>query len=428
MKRIVVLFFFIILFEELTQTISGQPVVNFTLPDSSCVGTQINITNLTTGGSTFYWNFCSGNTNNDPSGSNIGDPGGLLNVPTYITLVQDGNDCYSFISCQFAGIIRYSYGSSFDNYPISWTDLGTFGGLLGNNIEGIQVKKDNGNWYGFVNDYSTLVRLNFGSSLANTPTATDLGPFTGLLMLHGLVVTQEGTTWLAFATCTLGDKFVRFNFGNSLTNIPVLTDFGNFGVMTQPGPLCIIQDNSLWYGFAGDNVLIRLRFGTSLLNTPTAENLGNSGVDGLTIIRDCDTVSGYCTNYSTSVLSKLIFTGGVGGSVTVQILGNIGDLNQPHSFSEIFRQNDTLFAYITDRGSFTISKLTFPPCNNATIPSSVLFTPPPFSYNQPGTYNVHLTVDEGLPDQVDLCKIIVIVPPPEVDLGPDRSICPGQTN
>jgi gliding motility-associated-like protein len=410
-------------------SISGQPVVDFTLPDSSCVGAQINITNLTTGGSTFYWNFCSGNANSDPTGVNIGNAGNLLDVPTYITLVQDGNNYYSFISCQFAGIIRYFHGTSFSHNPISWTNLGTFG-LLGNHIEGIQVKKDNGNWVGFVCNNTTLVRLNFGTSLANTPTATDVGPFAGLDMLHGLIVLKEGTTWLAFATCSTGNKFVKFNFGTTLNNIPILTDFGTLGVISNPAPLCIVQENLLWYALLNCNNinLVRLSFGNSLLNVPTGENLGNPGgynlAGGLSILRDCDLTSGYFTNYLTNgQLGKLIFTGGVTGTVTGQILGNIGNLNLPHSFSEIFRQNDTLFAYITNRGSNTLTRLTFPPCANASVPSSTLFNPLPFSYNQPGTYNVRLIVNEGMPDQVSLCKTIVIGPVPVVDLGPDRIFC-----
>jgi uncharacterized protein (TIGR02145 family) len=429
MKRIES-FYIIIILLGIQFTISGQPIVNFTLPDSSCVGAQISITNLTTGGSTFFWNFCSGNTNTDPTGVNIGNSGNLLDVPTYITLVQDGNDCYSFISCQVAGIIRYYHGTSFSHNPISWTNLGKFG-ILGNNIEGIQVKKDNGLWYGFVCNNTTLVRLDFGASLANTPTAIDLGPFTGLNMLHGLDVIKEGTTWLGFANCSTGDKFVRFNFGTSLSNIPTLTDFGNFGFMIGPSVICLVQENLLWYGLTMDGVgLVRLTFGNSLLNTPTAENLGNPGgfnsAGGLSILRDCDLTSGYFTNYLTNgQLGKLTFTGGVTGIVTGQVLGNIGNLNKPHSFSEMFRQNDTLFAYITNRGSNTLTRLTFPPCANSSVPSSTLFNPPPFSYNSPGTYNVRLLVNEGLPDQVSLCKTIVIGPVPTVNLGPDRSICPG---
>jgi len=430
MKIAVQFSFFLLVLLGFQFPLSGQPIVNFTLPDSSCVGDQINITNLTTGGSTFYWNFCSGNANNDPTGVNIGNPGNLLNVPTYITLVQDGNNCYSFISSQQVGVIRYYHGSSFCNYPISWTNLGTFG-FLSDTIEGIQIQKENGNWYGFVCDNAKLARLNFGNSLANTPNATPLGPFfSGTTILHGLQLLQENSTWLAFANCTDGDKFVRFNFGNSLTNIPIMTNFGNFGILTSPGALRMIQESQMWYGLILDTGLVRLTFGNSLLNTPTAENLGNPGgfntVGGLTVIRDCDTLSGYFTNYLTNgQLGKLIFSGGVGGTVTGQIIGNIGNLNRPHSFSELFRQNDTLFAYITDRGSNSLTKLTFPPCTNASIPSSTLFNPPPFSYNQTGSYNIRLLVNEGLPNQVSLCKSIVIGLGPTVNLGPDKIICPG---
>ncbi|MCX6247750.1 MAG: hypothetical protein NTW10_08450 [Bacteroidetes bacterium] len=412
-------------------TLNGQPVVNFTLPDSSCVGAPITITNLTTGGSTYYWNFCSGNTNSNPTGVNIGNYGGLLDVPTYLTLAKDGDDCYSFISCQFAGIIRYYHGVSFSHDPVSWTNLGTFG-ILGNNIEGIQVKKDNGNWYGFVCNNTTIVRLDFGASLNNTPTAVNIGPFPIFNMAHGLAIIKEGNTWLGFGTCSVANIFYRLNFGTSLANTPTLQNFGNFGVLFSPGPICIVQENSLWYMMvtAGNMTLARFTFGSSLMNTPTAENLGNPGGAnqqiGLAILRDCDLTSGYYLNYiPNGELGKLTFDGGIAGTVTGQVIGNIGNLNRPHCFSEIFRQNDTLFAYITNRGSNTLTRLTFPPCTNSSVPSSILFTPPPFSYNTPGTYNVRLLVNEGLPDQVSLCKTIVIGPVPTVNLGPDRSICPG---
>lgn len=426
------LFLSIIILSGIQFTISAQPIVNFTLPDSVCVGAQINITNLTTGGSTFYWNFCSGNLYSDPTGANAGNPGGLLDVPTYITLVQDGNNYYSFINCQGAGVIRFNHGMSFSHNPQSWTGLGTFG-LLGDHVEGIQIKKDNGNWYGFVCNFNTLVRLDFGNSLANTPTATDIGPFSGLNMIHGLTVIKEGSTWLAFANCSTGDKFVRFNFGTSLTNIPAFTDFGNFGIMIQPSLTCLINENMLWYGLTMDGAnLIRLTFGNSLLNVPTAVNLGNPGgfnsAGGLSVLRDCDLTTGYFTNYlSPGELGKLSFSGGVTGTVSGLILGDIGNLDKPHSFSELFRQNDTLFAYITNRGSNTLTRLTFPPCGNASVPSSTQFNPPPVSYNQPGTYNIRLLVNEGFPDQGSLCKHIVVVPAPTVDLGPDRNICEGET-
>jgi gliding motility-associated-like protein len=431
MKKFYSPLLFLFLISGAATIVAGQPVVNFNLSDSSCVGAPINITDLTTGGSTYYWSFCSGNANNNPSGVNIGNPGNLLNVPTYITLVKDGNNCYSFISCQQAGIIRYFHGSSFNHNPISWANFGTFG-ILSDSVEGIQIKKDNGNWYGFVCNDVNLVRLNFGSSLANSPTANIVGSITNLYMAHGLQIIKEGTTWLGFITSSLSNNLVRLNFGTSLANTPTEINFGNVGGFISAGPSCLVQENGLWWMLVNNGAnygsLSRLYFGTSLFNTPTGQNLGNpggyNGVSALTLIRDCDLTSGYFANYLVDgQLGKLTFSGGVGGTITGQIIGNVGNLNRPHSFSEIFRQNDTLFTYLTNRGSNTLTRLIFPPCNNSSIPSSNQYNPPPFSYNLPGTYNVSLLVNEGLPDQVSLCKTIVISPDPTVELGPDKFTC-----
>ncbi|MBE0646301.1 MAG: hypothetical protein IH596_00800 [Bacteroidales bacterium] len=415
---------------------SQTVIANFIAPDTVCVGETITLTNTSTGGSTYYWNFCSGNTNNDPSGVNIGNPGSLLSIPTYLTLVKEGNDCFSFVSCQGVGVVRYFHGTSFANNPVSWTNLGTFG-LISFNQEGIQVKYDNGQWYGFVCSLNTLIRLDFGTSLWNTPTATNIGPFSALNMPHGLEIIKQGTTWIGFTACSTGNKLVRFNFGTSLTNTPALTDFGNMGVLSTPSALSIIFENSQWYLLvsSGSNNLARFSFGTSLLNTPTAQNLGNPGgfnsTVGLTFLRDCETTTGYFVNYlSSGQLGKLLFPTGVSGTVTGTILGNIGSLNQPHSFSEIFRQNDTLFAYITNRGTGTLTRLSFPPCSNASIPSSTLFNPPSFSYNSPGIYNIRLLVNEGLPNQASICKSIVVSAPPcnlIADFTVPDSICVGAT-
>ena len=418
MKKRVVIFGVSIILWGIQSQVYGQPVVNFTLPDTSCVGAQINITNLTTGGITYYWDFCSGNANTTPVGINIGNPGNSLNEPTYITLVQDSIDCFSFVTNQGdpTHITRYYHGSSFRNSPINWTDLAT--SATSWEVEGIQIKKDNGNWYGFENYNMTILRLDFGPSLwNNNPAVTDLGITTPISVAHGLIILKEGNTWLGFFDSADQDELFRLNFGTSLTNIPTLEDFGNLGGFSHPGQLIVQEENGLWYILVSNlnsSTISRINFGNSLLNTPTGSNLGNlGGVQspvGLTYIKDCETSTGYFTVYQSSgSMGKLIFPGGIGGSITAQIIGNIGDLAYPHCFSEIFRQNDSLFAYITNWETSSFTQLSFPPCNNASIPSSNQYTPPPFSYNQPGTYHVRLQVDAGLPDKEFLCKTIVIL-------------------
>ncbi len=412
---------------------------DFQVPDTVCTGSPVIITNFTQGGTTFYWTFCSGSANNNPSGVNIGNPGGLLSIPTYITLVKQGNDCFSFISCQGVGVIRYFHGNSFRNNPISWTNLGTFG-LIQFSEEGIQVKYDNGAWYGFINSYltggnSTIIRLNFGSSLWNIPTASDIGPVSEFVFGHGLIILKEGNSWVGFVVGQTSNNLVRIDFGNSLSSVPSFIILGTLGVLNSPYSICLIQENSMWYGLVtmGNNSLARLAFGTSLLNTPSAQNLGNPGGYfnyglGLTLLRDCEATTGYWVNYqAVGQLGKLSFPFGIAGGVNGQLLGNIGNLSYPHSFSELFRQNDTLYAYITNRGNGTLTRLTFPPCNNSSVPSSALFNPPSFTYNSEGTFNIQLIVDEGLPTMTSICKPIVVMNQPLVYLGDDQAICQGSS-
>ena len=407
----------------LTFTIIGiitqaQVTADFNIPDTVCVNNAVMVNNLSIGGSTYYWNFCSGNVNNDPLGTNIGNPGGLLSVPTYITLVKQANEHFSFVSCQGVGIIRYYHGSSFKNSPLSSENLGQFG-IINDNEEGIQIKYDNGKWIGFVCSDAELIRLDFGNSLWNNPTASIVGNIPLQNMLHGLAIVFDGTKWIGFATCSLGNNLVRFNFGTSLMNNPVYTNLGDFSLFDGPGAICLLNENDQWYAIliSGHNTLARLDFGKSLLNNPVFVSLGNPGgfnfAVGLTILRDCGVTKGYWVNYqSYGELGKIDFIGGAAGTVSGQIIGNIGQLAKPHSFSELFRHNDTLYSYITNRESSTLTRLTFSPCSNATISSSNQFNPPVFSYDQPGVYNVRLLVNEGLPDQVSFCKSIVVVPEP----------------
>jgi len=410
---------------------------DFTAPDTICVGATVSITNQTSGGSTYYWNFCSGNTTYDPVGVNIGNPGNLLNIPVYMALAKDGSTCYSFITNQGStSVIRYNHGTSFSNNPVSSTNLGSFS-MLTNGVLGIEVKQESGQWYAFVCNNTNIVRLDFGASLANTPTSTMLGPYAMLNAAHCIEILNENGIWVGYLTCSTGNKLVRLNFGNSLLNMPVLTDLGAPGSMSTPGSFRLIQENGLWYAMVvnmGNNTHTRLSFGASLLNNPSGINIGTvcSSISpgGIALIRDCEGTNGFQLNYSTSSMDliwRLNFTSGITGPVTGTSLGNIGGMSRPAHFSDLFRVGDTLFMYVTNRQNFTLTRLRFLPCTSSSIPSSTLFNPPPFSYSQTGIYNIQLIVNEGQANQASLCKNIVVGPAPVANLGLDREICPGTT-
>jgi hypothetical protein len=255
----------------------------FSIPDTVCVNEDISIQNTSTGGSTFYWNFCSGNLATSPIGVNLGNTGNL-NGPVYSAIARDGDDYFVFITNVNNGTLtRLSFGSDLTSTPVA-TNLGTLG-ALSKNIEGITISKDSatGNWFGMIagGENRHLLRLSFGNNLNNTPMADNLGNISGLMSYtHTIYTFTEGGNWYSLIGNSDLNTILRFNFGGSLINTPTATDLGNVGNLNEPVGFYPILDNGTWYLFVvnkKDNSLSRLNFGTSLLNTPTGVKLGNPG-------------------------------------------------------------------------------------------------------------------------------------------------------
>jgi PKD repeat protein len=415
---------------------NSTATASFTSPDTVCVNQSITIQNNSQGASTYYWNFCSGNLASDPLGINMGNLGSL-NGPVYSDIVKDGNNYYVFVTNHYDGTItRLSFGSSLMNTPTA-TNLGNLG-ILSIMIEGIQINMDyvTNNWYGLIASHDYLFRLNFGNSLNNTPTAENLGNFGGLIYFgHTLFTFYEGGNWYCLMGNYNANTILRLSFGNSLSNTPTGVNLGNVGSLNGPTGFYPVNVNGAWSLFVvnrNSNTLSRLDFGNSLLNTPTGTNLGNLGgamntPRSITMIRDCENVTGFVVNEVPNDIVRLTFPNGIFSTPSGSSLGNIAGFSFPHNISEVFRVGDSLYAFVMNVSNSTISRLCFPSCNNASIASSTLQNPPAYSYNSAGLYNVHLVVNEGLPDQASACKAIVVLSPPVAVITGVTNVCAGQT-
>jgi len=413
-------------------------VANFNIPDTVCVNQGITIQNTSTGGGSFYWSFCSGNLATTPLGSNLGNLGSLNN-PVYSAIAKDGNEYYVFISnIRDGSITRLAFGNSLTNAPVA-VNLGNLG-VMGLYIEGIQIKKDNltGNWIGLVSwgQIDNLVRLNFGNSLNNIPTAENLGNISNSMSYaHTIYTFSEGGNWYSFVINHDPSSIIRLNFGNSLTNFPTVTNLGNVGGLNGSVGLYPIEENGIWYLFVinrDNNTLSRLKFGSSLLNTPTGANLGDIGGTlnfprSITILKDCGKIFGFVVNEGSNDIVRLSFPSGLTTIPSGTSLGNIANFSFPHHISELFRVGDSLYAFVMNVDNSTISRLCFPSCNNSSIPSSDIQNPPSYSYNSPGRYNVSLVINEGMPSQSNLCKEVTVIAPFIPVITGDTSLCAGES-
>jgi len=416
----------------LAPTANAQ-LADFSIPDTICEGKPVYITDVKPPTAiSWQWNFCSGNANYLPEGVIVGNPLQMLNSPIFVTLVKDSLEYYTFITSPGNGkVIRCFFGTSLNQHPITVTDLGFFGAHPGS-MRGIQVKKDNGVWYGFVAEGSTLVRLFFGNSLSNMP-SSEIIDLPVVATAAGLAITKQDSDWIGFCTDLTESNLVRLDFGQSLNNIPQLIVLSNLGQMDYPSSLAIAKENGIWYILVNNmasHTISRFIFGPSLYNDLPDANLipGISGLNenaGITLIPDCQRISALVTNSVKEgiYIIHLGFDEGLSGTVISSPMGNIGIMNLPYGISEFIRLGDTLYGFVANYGSSEITRIFFPVCYEASQPSYTGPDPPPVTYSQPGNYNILLTVDEGTPTQSMQCKNIIVMPKPPISLGPDREIC-----
>lgn len=433
MKRINIVFTFFLLLYNLP--VASQ-VADFTIPDTVCVNKDILVKNTSVGASTYYWNFCSGNLAADPAGVNLGNSG-ALNGPVYSALAKDGTNFYAFITNVNDGTLtRLSFGNSLTNQPAG-INLGSLGVLM-KNIEGIQIEKDSttGNWFGLIagGENRFLIRLDFGNSLNNIPSAANLGNINNLMgYSHSIYTFTENGNWHTLMLNADLNNIVRFDFGNSLVNPPTAVNLGNLGGLNEPVGFYPVQENGLWSLFVvnkSSNALSRLDFGSSLTNTPTGKYLGNisgklNAPRSITILRDCGKVFGFIVNEIPNDIVRLTFPNGLLSKPNAESLGNIAGFDFPHHISELFRVGDSLYTFVMNVDNSSISRLCFASCNSSSVASSTLKDPPAFSYSSPGIYNISLVINEGMPTQSNTCREIICLGAATPTIAGDSAICSG---
>jgi gliding motility-associated-like protein len=245
-------------------SLSAQ-VPSFTAPDTVCVNGPVVITNTSVGGTTFFWSFCDADLTQVPQAVNMGDISNILSEPVYMDIVSQNGNYYALLTDHYPGnLLRLDFGNSMLNTPTA-TNLGNFGGIInaGYGTEGIQVIQNNGNWYALIvggdpisMSVPKIVQVNFGPDIRNpSPVATDWGNLGGLKQPVGFYVFSDGGNWYGFTVNATNNTFTRFDFGNNLDVPPVAVNLGNpGGFFDYPCGICPIKDPATgnWHVFIGN--------------------------------------------------------------------------------------------------------------------------------------------------------------------------------
>lgn len=170
----------------------------------------------------------------------------------------------------------------------------------------LQSFEENGIHYMVSVNYNTgkILRYNFGNSHSNAPIITDLGNFGIISHPYGIGLWTESGSVFALVT-TEGGSLFRLNFGNSIANAPsaelvpgiTLVDHRHMKITKDNGAVI-----ALIAGGSSVPAVSILNFGSSILNTPTPTSVpipGGTHITGIDIATECNNryalVSGYAS-------------------------------------------------------------------------------------------------------------------------------------
>ncbi len=259
--------------------IGQDPVAQFVMPSTGCLGQSIYVKNNSTSASRYEWDLCQGDLALSPTGSLAGVFSGSV-TPTGTDIVFDGTNWYAFVTSRDnSSIMRASLGPSAASFG-SVVNLGNISNVMSLPTD-IKIVSDNGNWYGFVfNEGTNLIcRLDFGAALTNVPTATVIFNPGSPNSNQGLDVISDGVQWYVAYTFNSKVGVLRLS---TISAVPAPGDqllTGDLSGAPKLGDIKVLSQQGSFYAYTcswSSPKLYKLSFGTNLFSTPTETDLSAS--------------------------------------------------------------------------------------------------------------------------------------------------------
>lgn len=441
------LLFIVLLAVSLPCIVKAQSlIIGPNATDTVCVRQPINLSTSDSNASSFYWGFCSGYMlHATPDASNLGNSYGFKNASN-IDIVKDGDSFYGFVvNHRTTELLELQFGTSLSNPP-TILNLGNMEGKLPPNPNSLYITQSAGNWFIFVSGgisqaSSTLARVDFRNTFANTPNIVNFGNLGNIMNTPtGLFVDSEASSWYVFFLNNGTNELMRYDIGTNISYTPFASvNLGNQGgFFKNATDMAAMYEGGNWYFFvtdASNNSITRIDMGPSVTNTsPSAIDVTPglpTGIlkspTGISLLRDCGSDYAYITNFSGNNLIQISFPVATGPYTALDYGTGLGALNSPADISRFIRDKDNLYAYVVNDTDNTLSQFVFRQCTNSTLLSSNLKKPPVYKYLKPGTYNVYFEANTGLPTMVADCKQIYVENLPNLIMTHDTTICEHDT-
>ena len=368
--------------------------LDFNVNSNGCIDESILLSNLSGVEGNYFWDFCNGDLLKTPNSSVPLTIGGLSEVRG-MDVVFDGTEWFGFVTGRSSNnITRLDFGADVASTPVV-VSLGNIDNML-DGPEPIKIVSQNDLWYGFVHNgvSKNLIRLDFGVSLKNIPTASEIIPNIGGVSSKLDVGYSNDSLIMVMANFSSPSSLDIINFGEDITAIPSVDDYFNTspnGVASWTTSISLIKQCNSWYGvsenlFAGN--LYLLSFGNSLFHTPDVIEVGTNifGVNDPTrsrLVIDNNQFLAYSIMSNGNLYQVNMGDDLLTPTSVVNNLGTLSNLSRSYELKFV-KSGTNNFAFSIDRLSGKLVRLDFPNECNSSISFSESFEPTGLSYNSAG--------------------------------------------
>ncbi|MGK7390875.1 MAG: PKD domain-containing protein [Candidatus Cyclobacteriaceae bacterium M2_1C_046] len=374
---------------------------NFSIAENIVCQQETLLFNNTSSGTEFLWDFCSNDIEADPTESTGAIVDNLSQAFGYDVVKQDDN-YYGFVTNRGSNkLIRLNYGNSLRNTP-SITDLGNPGTLL-KSPEDIDVVNINGNWYGLVAlnlayPDNAVILFDFGADITNpNPISRSLGNFNISSVIRGISTAYDkGNIVLVLAQSNY--KVTLINFRDSFDNTIAPSDKIVTNNLLNATTIFSVETYNKcdeWFVFAASNNRIhKLNFGTDLFNIPISEE-SYPAADVGTLPFDINAVAEGDSTYlfiGNLDAPYVIYNFNDFSSIPTQVKKGVNPTLT--DFNILYAEGEFILTGIRN-SSKTVSRVTYKKECEASIEYSYDPEPHGVSYGNSGTYYIRLTTING---------------------------------
>ena len=303
------------------------PNPDFDIVSTVCVGENIAVDNNSTDAIRYEWDFCASDIIKDSIViESIREES--LNGVHHLDIVKYQDMYFGFaVNRNTASLLRLDFGNTLDNTP-RIHDIGNIDDQFSEPID-IGIFQEHNNWYGIVVDIgqSSIHRLSFEDGIESRPSAEVIEQDVLDRPVACSVIKEDGFTFIQVANYGNGN-ISTFDFGNSIENSPKIA---SYTVSPYPlGDIDFYNNCGTWFGFttiyrSNGSSIYKLTYDNGLSSPPIIEPLDVSlpftkQLTGISTISQNDVLHVFFQTSSQNGIYRLDFKDGIDRNPVVATL------------------------------------------------------------------------------------------------------------